>query len=139
MTTLKVPFALRVAFVSIPLLAPLAPVAAQTTGTLRGTVVDQEGTVLPGVTVTATSESRGTQRSVASGANGVFVVTSPPVGTYTVSATLDGFHDRIIPGVRIGMSSAVSLRVEMPLASVEETITVSATPVLDVVVFASPG
>ncbi len=52
------------------------PVLAQTTGTIRGQIRDGEGAALPGVAVTATSDSRGTERSVETGAGGSFVLSS---------------------------------------------------------------
>ena len=43
--------------------APVAPALAQSaTATIEGTIVDQSGALLPGVTVTITEVDTGTQR-----------------------------------------------------------------------------
>ncbi len=114
------------------LLSFAAGAAAQTTGTIRGVVADQAGTTLPGVTVTATSEGRGTSRSTITGDNGRFALSGLPVDNYTVDATLEGFHSRTVSGVRVGISSAVTLEFTMSADTVEESIVVTGAPLVDV-------
>ncbi len=63
---------------------------AQGTGTLKGLVTDPAGGVLPGVTVTATSDTA--TRSAVSNASGRFVLTGVPPGKYRVEVTLAGFR-----------------------------------------------
>jgi outer membrane receptor protein involved in Fe transport len=106
--------------------------AAQTTGTIRGLARDQEGAVVPGVAVTARSESRGTSRTSITSEQGYFVLASLPVDTYVVSADLDGFKTQQVAGVRVGISSTVTLELTMVVDSVQESITVAAAPLLDV-------
>jgi outer membrane receptor protein involved in Fe transport len=114
------------------LLLPFAAaLSAQTSGTIRGEVVGP-GSPLPGVTVTATSESRGTSRATVTGETGTFALTTLPVDTYTVEATLEGFHPQSVAGVRVGISATVTLEFEMETDTVEETIVVTAAPILDV-------
>jgi len=67
-------------------------VAAQTnTGQISGTVRDGSGGVLPGVTVTITNVNTAAARTEVTGPNGTYVVTSLPVGTYTVTASAHGY------------------------------------------------
>ena len=74
----------------IALLASAASYAA-TTGRLNGTVVDDKGISLPGVTVQITSKNlMGTQVAI-TGADGAFSFAALPVGMYTVEASLVGF------------------------------------------------
>ena len=47
---------------TVVMLAMAAVTFAQTTGTLTGTVKDAQGAVIPGATVTITSETRGTSQ-----------------------------------------------------------------------------
>ena len=109
----------------------VATAAAQTTGTIRGDARDTTGSPLPGVTVTVTSESRGTSRSTQTGGSGSFVLPTLPVDTYTVEARLDGFLDRKVGGMRVGIGSTTELELVLPPDSVEDTITVSSAPILD--------
>src|SRR5688500_4908018 len=62
------------------------------TGTIAGSVVDQQGQIIPGVTVTATSTDRGFARTSVTDDNGRFVFPAVPVGRYSVAATLQGFE-----------------------------------------------
>ena len=67
-----------------------APAMAQTlTGSITGTIKDEQGAVLPGVTVTLTGK-QGTQTQVTE-ANGNYRFPALEVGTYEVSAELSGF------------------------------------------------
>jgi hypothetical protein len=62
------------------------------TGTIAGTVMDAQGAIIPGVTVTATSQDRGFDRTTVTDENGRFVFPAMPIGRYTVVATLQGFE-----------------------------------------------
>ena len=64
----------------------------QQTGTIAGSVVDQQGQIIPGVTVTATSTDRGFSRTSVTDDNGRFVFPAVPIGRYSVAATLQGFE-----------------------------------------------
>ena len=107
------------------------PALAQTTGSIRGQIKDADGKPLPGVTVTATSVGRGTSRTVVTGDGGNFALPSLDVQVYTVNAVLEGFQEQVVENVRVGISSFVTLDLVMALATIEETIQVSAAPVLD--------
>ena len=61
-----------VALLAIVMFAVPAVTSAQTTGTLTGTVKDAQGAVIPGATVTLTSETRGTSQDQVSAATGDF-------------------------------------------------------------------
>src|SRR5437899_7483495 len=61
------------------------------TGTVSGTTQDASGGVMPGVTVTITSQDRGFSRSAVTDQNGRFLFPSVPIGIYLVAATLQGF------------------------------------------------
>src|SRR5207247_6660622 len=76
----------------IVLLAGLAmPAFAQkTTATIRGTVTDSSGAVVPGVNVTVKNEGTGFTRSNVTNSSGVYSFPELPLGTYTVEAALTG-------------------------------------------------
>ena len=69
-----------------------APGFAQgTNGTLTGKVTDEQGLALPGVSVTATNQDTGLQRSAQSDASGVYTINGLPFGRYEVKSNLTGF------------------------------------------------
>src|SRR5580765_5867508 len=63
------------------------------TGSISAVVKDQTGAALPGVTVTVTSEERGTQRTGVTETNGVAKFAVLPLGYYKVEAALSGFNN----------------------------------------------
>jgi hypothetical protein len=86
------------------LLSMCAPAEGQTvTGTVQGTVVDTNGGVLPGVTVTLKHVETGVERSVVTNDVGFYSAPFVPIGRYTISASLTGFggvtRDRIEVGL----------------------------------------
>ena len=125
----------RVLCLTVALLAALAPGASAqfTGGNIYGTVVDQQGGVLPGVDVTLVATSIGGQpRTTVTDTQGQFRFLNLDPGTYKVTTNLTGFNkmERDII-VTTGVSTNISF--PMTVRSVEETVTVTAeTPVVDV-------
>ena len=102
------------------------------TGSIEGIVLDSSGAVLPGVTVTAVHRDTGASRSTVSDESGVFRLPLLPVGTYEVTAELGGFSTRKQSEVVLTIGQTATLRVEMAVAGLAETVTVSgASPVLE--------
>src|SRR5262245_60223093 len=122
-------------WVSCALALSIRPASAQTltTGTLSGTVADQQGGVLPGATVTATHEPTGTKYETVSGADGRYQILNVRVGgPYTVVASLSGFREQKQSNVSVGLGEDKSIEFKLQLATVSETITVTAeAPVID--------
>jgi hypothetical protein len=65
--------------------------AQQGTADLRGRVVDQQGAVLPGVSIVARHQESGLFRETVSGADGSFLLSAMTPGVYEVTADLQGF------------------------------------------------
>src|SRR5712691_11173273 len=87
-------FARGLVAVFVVAIALSRPALAQiTTGTVAGTLKDEQGLPVPGATVTLVSEARGTKMApVFTGTTGDFVVPNPTPDTSTVEVTLEGFH-----------------------------------------------
>lgn len=69
---------------------------AQTSrGTIRGTVLDQNGAVIPGATVTITNEATNEKRIVTSGQEGEFTIASLPAGRYRLEVSSSSFKKTI--------------------------------------------
>ena len=77
------------------LLACASAFAQQTTGTVTGRVLDQQGAAVPGATVTAKNPLTGFTRTETSDAEGVYRLAALPVGIYEVNAELQGFINRL--------------------------------------------
>jgi hypothetical protein len=110
----------------------LPALSQSATGSIEGIVLDSSGAVLPGVTVTAVHRDTGASRSTVTDESGLFRLPLLPVGTYEVTAELGGFSTRKQPEVVLTIGQTATLRVEMTVASLAETVTVSgASPVLE--------
>ena len=106
---------------------------AQTTGSIRGRTVDADGQALPGVTIALTGEVLGsTQRTAVTSPSGGFKFTAVPIGTYAVSATLDGFQRQAAEGVRVAIGKVATVDFTMPEAFSEEITVIAETPIVDV-------
>ncbi len=92
------------------------PAAAQTSQSeLRGTVVDQSGAGLPGVTVTATHVDTGTVRTTVTSDSGLFLMPALPVGVYRVQLELAGFTNVIRENLRLEVGQSALLSFTMQL------------------------
>src|SRR5512138_2494820 len=61
------------------------------TATIRGRVVDEQGAVLPGATVTAKQLDTNTVKTATTGGLGQYLVPSLPAGRYELTISLQGF------------------------------------------------
>src|SRR5207249_3804551 len=103
------------------------------TGNIYGTVVDQQGGVLPGVNVSAVAASIGGQpRTTVSDAGGQFRFLNLDAATYTVTVELSGFTKQsrdVIVNTGINATIAFTLGV----GTLSETVMVTAaSPIVDV-------
>ena len=110
---------------------------AQTGSSLRGYVKDDQGGVLPGVTVTAKSPDIIQPATAVTDATGYYRLINLPPGEYAVTAELPGFstftRDKIV------LRAAVNFQVDITMAigTLAETITVTGdSPMLEV---SNPG
>ena len=108
------------------LFLPQLALAQTNAGSLSGHVSDPSGAILPGVTVTATNNSTGFNRTVITETDGSYRFASLPVGTYDVTADLAGFGSVTTRNVEVNVSTDRTLNVTLKQASVKEQITVTA-------------
>ena len=83
---------------------------AQATAQLSGTVRDESGAVLPGVTVTATQTDTGLTRTVVTDETGAYVLSNLPLGPYRVEVALQGFRTYVQTGIvlQVGASPVLN-------------------------------
>jgi len=123
----------RRVLVSLCVIALLASAAgyAATTGRLNGTVKDNDGVALPGVTVQISSPNlMGTQVAI-TGGDGGFSFAALPVGPYTVEASLVGFQGAT-GEVRVNLDRTASVAFTLvPEQFADEIIVEATVPVVD--------
>ena len=109
------------------------PAAAQISGSINGTVTDNTGAVLPGVTVTATSPALMGPQAAVTNNEGVYRFPTLPPGNYRLSYELGGFATVVREPIVVQVGFTATVSVQLNVATVTETVTVSgASPVVDV-------
>ena len=106
---------------------------AQGTAQLDGTVRDESGGVLPGVTVTMTQTDTGVMRSAVTAANGSYVLPNLPLGPYKLEVTLQGFRTYVQNGIVLQVGGMPTINVVLAVGNLQETVSVEgAAPLVDV-------
>ena len=95
---------------------------AQTSNAVSGVIVDATGAVLPAVRIDLIGAS-GETRTTETDGLGRFSFEGVAAGRYTVRATLDGFQTQTVT-VAVGARPARPVRMTLPLANVQQAITV---------------
>ena len=107
--------------------------AQQGSAELRGAVLDQQKSVLPGVSLTIRNQDTGIFRETVSNEEGSYFVTGLVPGVYEVRATLPGFRTYVRPDIRLEVGRTTTVDVTLDVGRLEEAVTVTAeTPLLDV-------
>lgn len=105
---------------------PASIAAAQTDrARLMGMVTDGSGGALPGVTVTLTTGQMRPAPAVTDG-EGRYLTAWLAPGTYTITFALSGFETRTVNNVQLGAAQTVVLDQQLSLATLSETVEVTA-------------
>jgi hypothetical protein len=117
----------------VSMLLIVSSAAAQTTGSINGSVNDNTGAVLPGVTVTATSPALMGVQTAVTNEQGQYRFPALPIGTYTLQYELGGFSGVRREGIIVQIGFTATVNVQLQLATLQESVTVTgASPVVDV-------
>lgn len=104
-----------------------------TTGTIQGTVLDEQGGAVPGATVEIKNLATNATRTLTTDDEGRFVALALQPGAYSVTVTKQGFAISEAPRVEVTVGQAVNLPVAMKVSGVEARVTISGTPTVDTV------
>ena len=120
---------LRAGCVALSVLALCAvPAHAQeavNTSTVSGRIVDPQGSVVPGATVTAREIDTNVTRETTTGTDGRFRFAFLRVGRYELTVHLDAFADAT-RRLTLTVGSAFDLLIPLSVSSVESRVDVSA-------------
>lgn len=101
-------------------------------GSIIGSVIDETKSVLPGVTVTATSLETGRQLMALTNERGEYRIPGVPAGRYKVQAELQGFATVIVPELEVLVGQNRTLPFQLKVAILAETLTVTGeSPLVD--------
>ena len=94
--------------------------------TLSGVVTDPSGAVLASASIVLDSPTNGFKREVKSAANGSYQLPGLPIGTYTVSVSLNGFSTSRFDSVVLAVGQSRVLDAQLQVGAVASAIEVNA-------------
>jgi len=103
--------------------------AQKDTGDIHGTVTDQSDAMIPGCAIKLTDQATGAGRKTTSDAQGAFSFLQLPVGTYTITASKDGFKTVSQKDLAVHVSTVMTTIVKLPVGAIAEIVTVEAVGV----------
>ena len=114
------------------LLIPLAATGQQRTGNIFGTVVDEQGNPLPGVTMTLTGATIAPMATTTSEEGKFRFLSLFPANNYLIKAELQGFKTKTSTGIIVNVARNAAITIAMEQGALEEEVTVVArTPIVD--------
>lgn len=103
----------------------LAGAQGSATSSISGVVKDSGGGVIPGASVVVTSNATDTRFETITNSTGAYSVPALPAGTYTVSASLEGFKTAVITDVRVQLGIPTTVNTTLDVGNLVESITVT--------------
>jgi hypothetical protein len=94
-------------------------------GTIEGTITDQTGATLPGVSITVSNLDTGDTRVVVSNQAGVYRAPLLPLGRYRVAAELQGFKKYEQQGLTLSAGQTAVINVSLSVGNLSESVTVT--------------
>ncbi|MDR3735006.1 MAG: TonB-dependent receptor [Acidobacteriaceae bacterium] len=97
-------------------------------GSIRGTVLDQSGAVVPHATVTAINKGTNVKTVRESTSSGDYELSSLDPGDYVVTVTAQGFQGYKQANAHVNALEVVNLEVKLTVGASSETVTVTEAP-----------
>ncbi|HMG34307.1 MAG TPA: carboxypeptidase regulatory-like domain-containing protein [Blastocatellia bacterium] len=101
-------------------------VAQQTTGNIRGTVKDESGGTVAGVSITAHDKMTNNSFTTQSSSTGDFEFKNLPVGQYELTLSATGFKSLTLTEVAVQLNQTTNVAPVLNVGQVNESINVSA-------------
>jgi carboxypeptidase family protein len=98
--------------------------AQKITGTIRGTVTDPTGAVIPGAKVTVKNEDTGLTRSGSTTSAGIYSFAELPVGSYRIEVEDAGFKAEVRSRVVLNVADTRAVDIQLATGDVSEVVTV---------------
>ncbi|MFZ1700716.1 MAG: carboxypeptidase-like regulatory domain-containing protein, partial [Pyrinomonadaceae bacterium] len=96
----------------------------QTTGSISGTVMDQNGALVPGASVKIKGEA-GQQFSTVTNDSGAYRVPAVQNGNYTVTVSMTGFKTSTVTNVKVDVGTPVTVDAKLEIGNVGEIVEIS--------------
>lgn len=110
----------------LALLISALGISQTATGRIAGTVSDASGAPVPNASVSMRQVETNTSKKIKTSSSGVYDEPLLLPGTYEITVEAPGLASQITRGIRLEVSSAVTVDFELPIASVAATVEVTA-------------
>jgi outer membrane receptor protein involved in Fe transport len=100
-------------------------------GTIEGQVLDAQGLVVPGATVTVSSPALIQATVVTTSPEGRYRAIQLPVGTYTIRFEMVGFKTQELTGIELSVGRVLVMNAKLDPGTAETVTVVAETPVID--------
>src|ERR1051325_4504110 len=97
------------------------------TATLSGTVEDEQGAVIPGVTVAILNIDTSLRREATTSESGSFTFTLLPPGRYTITGQRQGFSPLRVENIVLNVGDQKALQIQLKAGDVNATVTVDSS------------
>src|SRR5580692_571094 len=117
-------------FVILLVLVAIPAAAQQITGSITGTVRDEQGAVVTNTVVKSTNAETGFERSAVTDSTGAYNIQYLPVGRYTVEVDATGFKKFVQQNLVITVDTTQALNIVLAVGEANQTVTVTEAPPL---------
>lgn len=93
---------------------------------LNGTVTDASGAVIAGTLITVTQEGTNQVRMIRTDAHGQYVVSSLPIGRFSIIFSQDGFQETRVADVDLHSGDVRTINVKLAVGTIAQTVGVEA-------------
>ena len=102
--------------------------AGASTSEIKGRVLDPNGAVVAGATVTATDSEKGVTRTATTDSSGEYRLLTLPPGTYQVRAQATGFSSQVANAVHVTVGQTLDQNFSMQVGDATATVEITADP-----------
>lgn len=101
-------------------------------GSIRGTVYDSDGAVIPNASITVESPALMGTRTITSSKLGAYRIVNLPPGEYTIKVSAPDYRQYEQKGIVVSAGKVVGLNINLEIGSFEQTIVVTGqAPIID--------
>lgn len=106
--------------------------AQETRGTISGTVLDEQGTAVPGATITVLNVDTNVSNVLTTNSSGYYEASLLLPGNYRVTAELQGFKTSVRDGIILSVAQQATVQMRLEVGAISESVTVTGeAPILD--------
>src|SRR5215472_10979706 len=120
----------KIAYVVLFACLSAASAWAQAVSQIQGIVSDATGAAIPGAEVKATQTDTSFTRAVTSGADGVYVLQSLPIGPYRIEVSKQGFATYVQTGITLQVATNPTVDITLKVGAVSDQVQVEANAAL---------